>query len=613
MDTKARLNATRAIPWLAPRLWLAFGVLAIGAAFAALRPAAAQDAPVELATAEQLRELVGPIALYPDDLVAIVLPASTYPLQVVQAARFLEDRKKNSSLKPNEDWDDSIVALLNYPEALALLNDDLDWTYDLGTAVLNQRADVLTAVQDFRDEAYAAGNLKSDNRQTVARTDDAIEIKPADPKVIYVPYYEPERVVVYQPAPVYYYYPIAYPVYYYPYPEHYYFSTGFFWGVNTWFSIGWHSHYLNVYDPFYYGHPYYGWNYYNPYYVRNVYVNVNHYHSYPNNVWEPRYRYGGRPVTRSTEGRVYTADHTPHGTHTREGPVTRPPGSPPHDGGTRPRDGGTPPHDSGTPHHGTDGTPPTGNDATHTPRGRSTAARPPMGNSTQANEGSNGRSTRAQEPNGQRTHGQTHQPVARPPGASADASHAEPDQDHGQGQSQSQGQRTYRSGSGMSQAAERYRAPAQPNTQPNTQPNVQPRTSPGATHANSNSMARANPGVSPRASERSTGMPYESSRSAPPQRQQSFEASPPPSHGGGVSAQRSEPSGGYHGNSGGGNGDGGYRGDSGGGNDGGGGSYRGNSGGGNDGGSRGNSGGGGGDNGGGHHGGGGGSEHSRQR
>ena len=103
MDTQARSRSTRAVPWPAARLWLAFGVLAIGAALAALRPAAAQDAQVsqdQLATAEDLRELVGPIALYPDDLVAIVLPASTYPLQVVQAARLLEERKRDSSLKP---------------------------------------------------------------------------------------------------------------------------------------------------------------------------------------------------------------------------------------------------------------------------------------------------------------------------------------------------------------------------------------------------------------------------------------------------------------------------------------------------------------------------------
>jgi hypothetical protein len=646
MDTKARLDATRAVSRLAPRYWLAFGVLAVGGALAMLRPAAAQDAQAaeqQLVSAEDLRELVGPIALYPDDLVAIVLPASTYPLQVVQAARLLEERKRDSSLKPSEDWDDSVVALLNYPEIIKLMNDDLDWTYDLGTAVLNQRADVLAAVQDFRDEAYAAGNLKSDERQTVARTDDAIEIKPANPQVIYVPYYEPEQVVVYQPAPVYYYYPVAYPVYYYPYPEHYHFSTGFFWGVNTWFSIGWHSHYLNVYDPFYYGHPYYGWTYYNPFYVRNVYVNVNHYHNYPNNVWEPRYRYGGRPVSRSYEGRV----SAPHVTRTREGSVNpRPPRTTPNPcspcsppgGGDHGNDGG---HDSGHDR---------GNDAGHTARGRSTADRPPMGQGTQANDRSNGRSTRPQGPNGQ-PGGQTHQPRASGDTAATEADggthrstgggmsqaaersrattqpnaqprtatrsnagnaartnrssapRANPGAAAGAATEMARTQPAYRSGGGMSQAAERNRA--------TTQPNGDAHTGAGAMRTNP-SMARANPDVSSRGTERSTGMPQQSSRggpprqrsfdTAPPARQQSFEAAPParqptynapptysapPSHGGGMSsAQRSEPArGGGNGGGGGGN-DGGYRGHSGGGgsdrggSDGGGGSYRGGGGGG---------------------------------
>jgi hypothetical protein len=322
MNSQARIQA-RSASWLAPRLWLA---LLVGTAAAMIlwgaRPAAAQES-LELVSAEELREIVGPIALYPDDLVAVVLPASTYPLQVVQAARFLEDRERNSNLQPDEDWDDSIVALLNYPEVVRLMNDDLDWTYDLGTAVLNQRADVLNAIQDFRGQAYAAGNLRSDERQTVARADDAIEIKPANPQVIYVPYYEPERVVIYQPAPVYYYYPRPYPVYYYPYPAGYRFSTGFFWGVNSWFSIGWHSHRVHVYDPFYHGHPYYGWSYYNPFFVRNVYVNVNHYHRYPNYVWEPRYRYGGRPLVRGSEGRVYSAERTPRRTVSPNAAVTR--------------------------------------------------------------------------------------------------------------------------------------------------------------------------------------------------------------------------------------------------------------------------------------------------
>ena len=99
MNTRARVTAARTAERLSPRLWLAFGVLAL-APGRRLRPAAAQEEPaaVEIAAADKLAEIVGPIALYPDDLVAIVLPASTYPLQVVQAARFLEDRKTRFEL-----------------------------------------------------------------------------------------------------------------------------------------------------------------------------------------------------------------------------------------------------------------------------------------------------------------------------------------------------------------------------------------------------------------------------------------------------------------------------------------------------------------------------------
>jgi hypothetical protein len=307
MTTKARSRA------LTPAwLWLTLGVLMLTlvGAVAAVRPAAAQEAPetIELASPDELYEIVGPIALYPDDLVAIVLPASTYPLQIVQAARFLEDRKRDPSLKPDEEWDDSVIALLNYPEVVERMNDDLDWTYDLGTAVLNQRADVLDAIQEFRDDAYAAGNLRSDDRQTVARENGTIVIKPANPQVIYVPYYEPREVIVYQTEPVYYYYPRRYAVYYYPYPAHYVFDTGFFWGVRSWFSIGWHTHHVHLYDWHYHGHPYFGWNYYDPFYVRHVHVHVNHDRGY---VWEPSHRFGGRPIVRGSEGRVYTAPRAP--------------------------------------------------------------------------------------------------------------------------------------------------------------------------------------------------------------------------------------------------------------------------------------------------------------
>lgn len=222
----------------------------------------------ELLSSEELAELVGPIALYPDDLVAIVLPAATYPLQIAQAADFLERLKNDSSLEPDEDWDDSVVALLNYPEVVTMMNDDLSWTWQLGNAVLNQQADVVQAIGGFRDRAYAAGNLKSDDRQKVVVEEDVIEITPVDPEVIYVPYYEPAQVVVVQRRPVYHYYPYAYPVYYYPYPYGYSFSAGYFWGVTTAFTIGWHSHYIHQHHYYYPSHPYYSRHYYPRHYTR---------------------------------------------------------------------------------------------------------------------------------------------------------------------------------------------------------------------------------------------------------------------------------------------------------------------------------------------------------
>ncbi|MGB5448517.1 MAG: DUF3300 domain-containing protein [Woeseiaceae bacterium] len=280
-------------------------------------PATGNDDIPLLSTAE-LEELVGPIALYPDDLLAIVLPAAAYPLQIVDAARFLEALENDSSLEPDPDWDDSVVALLNYPEVVELLNDDIDWTWRLGEAVVSQQSDVVGAIETFRDRAYTAGNLKSDSYQNVTRDEGTIEITPVAEDVIYVPYYEPARVVVYQPRPVYYYYPRPYPVYYYPYSSSYIFDRGYFWGVTTAFTIGWYSDSLNVFHHSYFGHPYYGRSYwdrwwyrrptrtiYNTTYVSNhTNVTVNRY--YGGDRWRPREDRRNYVSTRSvTRNRLY--------------------------------------------------------------------------------------------------------------------------------------------------------------------------------------------------------------------------------------------------------------------------------------------------------------------
>jgi hypothetical protein len=261
-------------------------------------------------TADELQELVGPIALYADDLLAIVLPASTYPLQVVQAAKFVEKLKTDSTLQPSDDWDDAIVALTNYPEILQMMADDLDWTWRLGEAVVAQQTDVISAIEAFRDRAYAAGNLKSDDFQEVVEEDGIISITPVEDDVIYVPYYEPEEVIVYQPRRVYYYYPRSYPVYYYPYPAGHAFHYDYFWGVTTAFSIGWYTNHLHVWHHSYLGHPYYGHYYWNDWWYRSPSVHV-HNNYYVNNYkhhnrhshgdyWKPR----DRRTVRSTDQRI---------------------------------------------------------------------------------------------------------------------------------------------------------------------------------------------------------------------------------------------------------------------------------------------------------------------
>ena len=206
-------------------------------------PAASGSAAQALAPAE-LEKLVGPIALYPDDLVAIILPASTNPLQIVQADRFLEKRKKDPKAQVDDKWDDSVKALVNYPEVVKQMSADLDWTADLGEAVVANQGAVLEAVQAFRRKAQAAGNLKSDPKQVVVVEKQIIKIVPADPQVIYVPQYNPTTVVVYSSVPVYGYWPAPYPVYYYPYPPGAAFATGLVWGAAI--GAAWHGGYYGA-------------------------------------------------------------------------------------------------------------------------------------------------------------------------------------------------------------------------------------------------------------------------------------------------------------------------------------------------------------------------------
>lgn len=157
---------------------------------------AQQSAGAIVFSQAELDQLLAPIALYPDPLLSQVLMAATYPLEVVQAARFSQ---QNPSLRGDalaqavegQPWDPSIKSLVEFPSVLAMMDDQLGWTQKLGDAFLAQQDAVMDTVQSLRAKAQAAGTLQSNQHQSVMMQDGAIDIEPAAPDVVYVPYYNP--------------------------------------------------------------------------------------------------------------------------------------------------------------------------------------------------------------------------------------------------------------------------------------------------------------------------------------------------------------------------------------------------------------------------------------
>jgi hypothetical protein len=201
---------------------------------------------------EQLDQMLAPIALYPDALLSQVLMASTYPLEIVEAARWLEQNKalKGDALSDalkSQPWDESVKSLTAFPEVLDRMNQDIAWTQKLGDAFLGQQQQVMDTVQGLRKKADAAGNLKSNEQQKVTVENSYITVEPANPQVIYVPTYQPT--VVYGAWP----YP-AYPPYYPPYwaAPGAAFVNGVFWGVGIaagaalWGGFNWNNHDVNI-------------------------------------------------------------------------------------------------------------------------------------------------------------------------------------------------------------------------------------------------------------------------------------------------------------------------------------------------------------------------------
>jgi hypothetical protein len=202
---------------------------------------------------EELEQMAAPIALYPDPLLAEVLMASTYPLEVVLAARFVQANPNltgealTEALKAHA-WDDSVKSLVAFPQVLGMMNDKLDWTQKLGDAFLAQRQDLMDAIQRLRARAQAQGTLATTPQQTVTvepGPPPTIEIEPSAPDVIYVPIYNP--LFVYGPWP----YPAYLPYYYYP-PgwlvtgAFFTFGVGIVVGLPFWGVFDWHRHMIEI-------------------------------------------------------------------------------------------------------------------------------------------------------------------------------------------------------------------------------------------------------------------------------------------------------------------------------------------------------------------------------
>jgi len=223
-----------------------------------------QGAPYAQQTPEQLQQLVAPIALYPDSLVAQILAASTFPEQVVEADRWVQAHPdlKGGALGQAVDqqpWDPSVKALTAFPSVLGNMDKNLSWASSLGDAYYNQEQDVMDAVQVMRQKAEESGNLKTTPQQTVTTQGSTVIIQPADPEVVYVPAYDPW--VVYG-GPI-----VAWPGWY-PYPGIWYggpylsfgvgFGVGFFggygWGWHHWGGFDWHHHYAVYNHERYFSH-----------------------------------------------------------------------------------------------------------------------------------------------------------------------------------------------------------------------------------------------------------------------------------------------------------------------------------------------------------------------
>jgi len=221
----------------------------------ALAQEPADQASSENFSREELAQMLAPIALYPDTLLTQVLMASTYPIEVIEADRWV---KRNPDLKDerlddaltDQDWDPSVKALCHFPSILALMSDNISETVNIGNAFLAQEEEVMDTIQELRHKAYEKGNLDTTREQKVIVKKETIIIEPADPRVYYVPYYDPLTI---------------YGTWWYPaYPPYYWGPPGISIGIG-----------ISYWPAFYFGFAFGTWSYFDwPYH--HIYIDVRH-------------------------------------------------------------------------------------------------------------------------------------------------------------------------------------------------------------------------------------------------------------------------------------------------------------------------------------------------
>ncbi|MCF2949537.1 DUF3300 domain-containing protein [Paraglaciecola aquimarina] len=273
---------------------------------------------VDISQAE-LDQLLAPIALYPDTLLSHIFVASTYPLEVVQAARW---RRNNKDLDEQEalnavekkDWDPSVKALVPFHDLLQTLSDDLDWLQSLGNAFLFAEERVLDSVQTLRQKAYAQGNLHDNEYLEVEQDGDEIVIQTVEKEVVYIPYYDTRHVYGN-------WWWNDHPPYYWHSPSHYILSAGIYWSSrfyirpSFYFSgFHWHKRHL-VADYTYNRHS--NNHYWAPHHSRKQKVRITEYSRWKHNKHHRRgvqYKHNGQRVIRNTENpkRYVSSTNQPH-------------------------------------------------------------------------------------------------------------------------------------------------------------------------------------------------------------------------------------------------------------------------------------------------------------